>query len=265
LSTLSKTFADTPADLQQAVQGVARFAATINSRDTQLRSLLDNAAKVTGVLAKRTDAIVGLVHDSNALLAQLRTQSDAVDRIWTSISAVSEQLKAFIGENRQQLKPALDKLNGVLAIVDNRKERLQQAVKLLNSYAMSLGESVSSGPFFKAYVANLLPGQFVQPFVDAAFSDLGLDPNVLAPSQRVDPQTGQPGTPALPVPSPRTGQGGEPHLNLPDAITGNPLDPRYPYREPLPAPPPGGPPPGPPAVVSPEPTPSPFLVPGDQQ
>jgi phospholipid/cholesterol/gamma-HCH transport system substrate-binding protein len=95
-----------------------------------------------------------------------------------------------------------------------------------------------------------LPGQFVQPFIDAAFSDLGLDPNVLLPSDRTDPQTGQPGTPALPVPFPRTGQGGEPALNLPDAITGKPGDPRYPYREPLPAPPPGGPPPGPPAKVA---------------
>lgn len=261
LATLSETFADTPDDLRNAVQGVSRFAATLNTRDSQLRSLLDNAAKVTGVLAKRSDAIVGLVKDTNALLAQLRTESEAVDRIWYSISAVSQQLKAFIGENRAQLRPALDKLNGVLAIIDNRKERLQQAVKQLNGYAMSLGESVSSGPFFKAYVANLLPGQFVQPFIDAAFSDLGLDPNVLLPSQRTDPQVGQPGTPALPVPYPRTGQGGEPNLNLPDAITGKPGDPRYPYREPLPAPPPGGPPPGPPATVAPAPTPTPFLVP----
>ena len=95
----------------------------------------------------------------------------------------------------------------MLAIVDNRKERSAESrIKLLNTYAMSLGESVSSGPFFKAYVANLLPGQFVQPFVDAAFSDLGLDPNVLLPSERTDPQTGQPGTPALPVPYPRTGR-----------------------------------------------------------
>lgn len=52
---------------------------------------------------------------------------------------------------------------------------------------MGLGESLSSGPFFKAYLSNLFPGQFVQPFVDAAFSDLGLDPNVLLPSQRTDP------------------------------------------------------------------------------
>jgi phospholipid/cholesterol/gamma-HCH transport system substrate-binding protein len=126
---------------------------------------------------------------------------------------------------------------------------------------------VGSGPFFKAYLSNLLPGQFMQPFVDAAFSDLGLDPNVLLPSQRVDPQVGQPGTPALPVPFPRTGQGGDPNLTLPDAITGNPGDhpcPRsgpscYPYREPLPAAPPGGPPPGPPADVAPAPTPTPVL------
>jgi phospholipid/cholesterol/gamma-HCH transport system substrate-binding protein len=161
----------------------------------------------------------------------------------------------------------LDKLNGALTIVDNRKERLQKAVKLINQYAMSLGESVSSGPFFKAYVVNLLPGQFVQPFVDAAFSDLGLDPATLLPSQLNDPPTGQPATPALPMPYPRTGQGGEPHLTLPDAITGNPGDPRYPLREPLPAPPPGGPPPGPPAPdpgnpqAAAEPTPSPVLVP----
>ncbi len=261
MATLSETFANTPDQLRNAVLGVSRFAATINSRDSELRSLLDNAAKVTGVLAKRTDAIVSLVGNTNALLAQLRTQSDALDRIWASISAVSQQLKAFIAENKQQLRPALDKLNGVLAIVDNRKERLQQAVKLLNGYAMSLGESVSSGPFFKAYVTNLLPGQFVQPFVDAAFSDLGLDPNVLLPSQRSDPQVGQPGTPALPMPFPRTGQGGEPNLTLPDAITGKPGDPRYPYREPLPAPPPGGPPPGPPADVQPAPTPTPVFVP----
>jgi phospholipid/cholesterol/gamma-HCH transport system substrate-binding protein len=247
LGTLAQTFADTPADFRVAINGVARLAQTLDERDAHLRSLLDNAAKATGVLSKRTDQIVELVRDTNALLAQLRTQSAALDQIWTNISAVSRQLAGFIAENREQLRPTLDKLNGVLAIVENRKERLRQAIPLVNTYVMSLGESLSSGPFFKAYVVNLLPGQFVQPFISAAFSDLGLDPATLLPSQLTDPPTGQPGTPALPVPYPRTGQGGEPRLNLPDAITGNPGDPRYPYRPEPPAPPPGGPPPGPPA------------------
>jgi phospholipid/cholesterol/gamma-HCH transport system substrate-binding protein len=264
LATLAQTFADTPPDFKNAIQGVARLAQTLDERDAQVRGLLNNAAKATGVLAKRTDQIVSLVRDTNALLAQLRTQSAALDQIWANISAVSRQLQGFIAENRQQLRPALDKLNGVLAIVDKRKERIQKAIPLINTYVMSLGESVSSGPFFKAYVVNLLPGQFVQPFISAAFSDLGLDPATLLPSQLTDPPTGQPGTPPLPMPYPRTGQGGEPRLNLPDAITGNPPDHPcalpglplpgpgcYPYREPPPAPPPGGPPPGPPAAPPP--------------
>lgn len=265
LQVLASEFADTPPELRIAVEGVARFSETIDKRDDELRNLLANANKATGVLRERSDQVVSLVADTNALLVQLHTQSAALDQISGNIAAVTKQIKGTIAENRQTLKPALDKLNGVLTILDNRKDRIQKAIKGLNKYALGLGESVGSGPFFKAYLVNLFPGQFVQPFIDAAFSDLGMDPNVLLPSQRADPQLGQPGTPALPMPYPRTGQGGEPKLNLPDAITGKPGEPGcgppglplpgptgcYPYREPPPAPPPGGPPPGPPAIAPP--------------
>jgi phospholipid/cholesterol/gamma-HCH transport system substrate-binding protein len=271
LQVLAQTFQDTPDDLRVAVDGVSRFAETLNKRDDQLRTLLGNANKATGVLAERSDQVVGLIADSNALLVALQAQSGALDHISNDISALAEQVKGFIAENRQTMKPALEKLNGVLAIVENRKADVQESIKRLNGYAMSLGESVSSGPFFKAYIANLLPGQFVQPFVDAAFSDLGLDPNVLLPSELTDPPVGQPASPALPVPYPRTGQGGEPRMTLPEAITGNPGDARYPYREPPPAPAPGGPPPGPPAPAAPElastpePTPKPVYVPAPNE
>jgi phospholipid/cholesterol/gamma-HCH transport system substrate-binding protein len=280
LTALNDTLRDTPPQVKLAVDGVARFSQTINQRDEQLRGLLENARKATTVLAGRTDSIVRLIHDTNAVLAQLRTRSSALDQISGNISALAQQIHGFIGENRTTLKPALDKLNDVLTIVDNRRDQLKQSITGFRDYVMGLGEAVSSGPFFKAYLANLLPGQFLQPFVDAAFSDLGLDPNVLSPSERTDPQLGQPGTPALPVPLPRTGQAGDPRMTLPDAITGNPGDQHcgpvglplpgpgcYPYREPPPAPPPGGPPPGPPAeppsdpVETALPTPSPVFVP----
>jgi len=286
LTTLAETFSSTPPALQAAVAGLSRFADTINRRDVQLRSLLVNARKATGVLANRTDQVVNLVANSNALLAELRMQSDALDRISGNVSLLSQQLSGFIGENRQTLGPAVQKLNRLLTIVANRKAELATAIHRLNQYAMSLGEALSSGPFFNAYVANLLPGQFLQPFIDAAFSDLGLDPNTLPPSELNDPEVGQPATPPLPVPFPRTGQGGEPRLTLPDAITGNPGDQAcglpgaptsgpgcYPYRQPPPAPAPGGPPPGPPAPPIADgsapsvtaPTPAPVIVPAPGQ
>jgi phospholipid/cholesterol/gamma-HCH transport system substrate-binding protein len=285
LATLSDTLKDTPPDLRVAVEGLTRFSKTINTRDEQLRSLLTNANKATTVLAKRTDQVVQLIHDTNAVLAELLTESNSLDSLAGHLSGMSRELSGLVADNRQQLKPALDKLNGVLTIVDDRKAKVQESIKLLNSYALSLGESVSSGPFFNAYIANLLPGQFIQPFIDAAFSDLGLDPNTKLPSDLTDPQIGQAGTPALPVPYPRTGQGGEPHLTLPDAITGNPGDQGcgppglplpgptgcYPYREPVPPGPPGGPPPGPPAAppaeLAPttEPTPAPVHTPAPNE
>ncbi|BCP14228.1 Mce family protein Mce3C [Mycobacterium paraintracellulare] len=279
LSVLADTLSDTPPAVKAAVSGVARFSQTLSQRDESLRNLLSNAKKATAVLAERSNEVVALLGNANALLVQLESQSNALEEISHHLSAAAQQLKGFITENRETLKPALDKLNGVLTLVDNRKQRVQEGLKGLNSYLLSLGESLASGPFFKVYIANLLPGQFIQPFVDAAFSDLGVDPATLLPSQRSDPQIGQPGTPPLPVPYPRTGQGGDPRRTLPDAITGNPSDhpcglPNvplpgpgcYPAQQPPPAPPPGGPPPGPPALPPgqtsrPEPTPNPVYVP----
>lgn len=276
LETLATTFADTPPEFQAAVSGLGRFSQTLNNRDEQLRNLLTHARKATEVLAGRTDQVVALIRQTNELLSQLRTESTALDQVSNNLSMLSQQVSGFVADNREQIGPSVDKLNGVLTIVANRKEKLQDAIKRLDSFAMSLGESVSTGPWFNAYIANLLPGQFVQPFIDAAFSDLGLDPNVKLPSELTDPQIGQPGTPALPVPYPRTGQGGAPRLTVPDAITGNPADQPcgppglplpgpgcYPYREPPPAPAPGGPPPGPPlpGAESVAPTPAPIYQP----
>jgi phospholipid/cholesterol/gamma-HCH transport system substrate-binding protein len=280
LGTLAQTFADTPPELQAALQGLSKFSESLDKRDEQLRKLLAHANQATKVLANRTDQVVNLIRQTNSLLAQLRTESGALDEISGNLSNLSQQVSGFVADNRQQLRPAVDKLNGVLTIVANRRAQLQDSVKRLNAFAMSLGESVSTGPWFNAYLANLLPGQFLQPFIDAAFSDLGLDPNTKLPSELTDPQVGQPATPALPIPYPRTGQGGEPRLTLPDAITGNPADQQcgpqgvplpgpgcYPYREPPPAPAPGGPPPGPPlpGAESVEPTPSPVNVPAPNE
>jgi len=280
LGVLADTLSDTPPAVKDAVEGVGRFAQTLNERDELLRNLLSNAKKATTVLAERSDELVSFVSNANALLVELQSQSNALDQISRNLSAAAQEIKGFITEHRDTLKPALEKLNGVLTLIDNRKEQVQQGIKGLNAYILSLGEALGSGPFFKAYIVNLLPGQFIQPFIDAAFSDLGVDPATLLPSQRQDPQTGQQATPALPVPYPRTGQGGEPRLTVPDAITGRPGDELcglpglplpgpgcYPYREPPPAPPPGGPPPGPPApppsdpALGTEPTPSPVNVP----
>ncbi len=139
LRVLSETFSETPPELRIAVEGVARFSETLNERDAQLRGLLTNANKSTAVLAERSGQVVSLIANTNALLVQLESQSAALDQISGSISALSQQLQGFIAENRETMRPAIDKLNGVLTIIDNRKERLQKGLNLLSTYVMASG------------------------------------------------------------------------------------------------------------------------------
>jgi phospholipid/cholesterol/gamma-HCH transport system substrate-binding protein len=259
LSVVAGEFRGTPPQVKAAAEGVARFSQTLAERDKELRNLLGNANKVTKVLAERSDEIVKLVGDTDSLLVALKAQSRFVDKLLVDNTTIAYALEKIIDDNHATLRPTLEKLNGVVALLNNRKGRIQEAIKGLDSFALALGEAVSSGPFFKAYLVNLVPGQFIQPFIDSAFRDLGLDPATQLPSQLTDPQTGQPATPPLPLPYPRTGQGGDPRLHIPDAITGNPGDRPcsvpgiagapgcYPLRQEPPAPPPGGAPPGPPA------------------
>lgn len=219
LSTLAETFKETPPNLRPALEGVARFSDTLNNRDAQLRNLLGNANTVSTVLGKRSQQIAGLVANANALLAALLDERDSLDALMKNVAAVSHQISGLVAENRAQLKPALDKLNGVLEILDNRKEDIQKTLPKFKRYAMSFGECLGSGPFFKAYVANLVPGQIGGPVLDADMYDRFLDPDQKLPSEAVDPPTGTPPVPPENAPVPLWSQPPSPPPSTPPVRT----------------------------------------------
>ncbi|OBH48878.1 mammalian cell entry protein [Mycobacterium mantenii] len=225
LTTLADTLKATPSNLRPALDGVARFSDTLNGRDAQLRSLLGDANKVSTVLGKRSQQIAGLVANSNALLAALLDERDSLDALMNNLTAASHQISGLVNDNRTQLKPALDKLNGVLEILDNRKEDIQKTLPKFKRYAMSFGECLGSGPFFKAYVANLVPGQIGGPVLDADMYDRFLDPNQKLPSEAVDPPTGTPPVPPENAPVPLWSQPPSPPPSTPPIRTVPPPSP----------------------------------------
>lgn len=175
LDTLSDTMDKTAPNLGLALDGVSRFSESIGSRDEMVESLLKNAQSVTSVLSDRSKQINQMMIDGSALFSALSDRARDIDTLLTSVTAVTTQVKGLISENDQRLRPALDELNRVVDLLDKHRADIQASLKPLQQYATSLGESVASGPFFSAYVMNLLPGQFLQPFIDAAFKDQGID------------------------------------------------------------------------------------------
>jgi phospholipid/cholesterol/gamma-HCH transport system substrate-binding protein len=175
LNILSETFDQTAPHLSAALDGVAKFSDTIGKRDEQIKQLLANANKVARVLGDRSEQVNGLLVNAKTLLAAFRERSQALSILLSNVSAVSTQVSGLIKEN-PNLNHVLQQLSTVSDELVKRKKELADVLVLLSRYTASLAEAVGSGPYFKAIVANLLPYQVLQPWVDAAFKKRGIDP-----------------------------------------------------------------------------------------
>jgi phospholipid/cholesterol/gamma-HCH transport system substrate-binding protein len=91
------------------------------------------------------------------------------------VSAFSTQVQGFVNSN-PNLHHLLEQLRGVTDVLAEHKNDLVSVLKTLRNYTAALSEAVSSGPYFKVMIGNLLPYQIMQPWVDAAFKKRGIDP-----------------------------------------------------------------------------------------
>ncbi|MCX4093426.1 MCE family protein [Nocardia sp. alder85J] len=154
LDALSGAFADTPAPLRGALDGITALSRSLNARDQALTELLSHAQDVTKVLASRADQINALLLDGNDLLGELNARRTALSQLIVNVNGLAQQLSGFVADNEAQLKPTLDKLNSVLALLQRNKDNLGKALDALGPFAAALGEQVGSGPYFQAYVSN---------------------------------------------------------------------------------------------------------------
>lgn len=160
-NTIAATLKNTPPDLRAALSGVRGLSETISSRDGQLTQLLSAANNVTGVLAARSQQVRALISDGDQVLSTLYERRSEIRVLLANVTLVTDQLKGLAADNQAQLGPALHQLQGVLNLLNANASNLTMAIDGLQRYAGSLGEAVGSGPWFYAYVANIVPTNLV--------------------------------------------------------------------------------------------------------
>jgi phospholipid/cholesterol/gamma-HCH transport system substrate-binding protein len=169
LDTLSSTLDQLAPELGPTFDGLTRLSQAINERDDTLGDLFENGADVTRILSDRSEQVNTLILSANDLVAVLSERRRAIVELLVHTSALSKQLSGLIHDNEQKLAPTLDKLNAVTAVLEKNRDNIATALPRLAKYQITLGETVSSGPYYSAYVPNLVPAQILQPFLDYAF------------------------------------------------------------------------------------------------
>jgi phospholipid/cholesterol/gamma-HCH transport system substrate-binding protein len=175
LNVLSHTIDETYPHLSAALDGVARFSDTIGKRDEDIKHLIAQAKKVARVLGDRSEQFDRLLVNTQTLLSAFNERGRAIDALLGNISRFATQLQGFIDDN-PNLHRLLEQLRIVTDMLVKHKDDLVAVLVSLRNYTAALSEAVSSGPYFKVMIANLLPYQILQPWVDAAFKKRGIDP-----------------------------------------------------------------------------------------
>jgi len=178
LDTLSATLDQVAPQLGPAFDGLTRLSRSLNSRSETLQTVLRNAATVTQVLAERSQQVNTLILNGNDLLAVLVERRNAISELLANTAAVARNLTGLVKDNEAELAPTLDHLNSVTAMLEINRDNLSKALPGLKRFENTSSESVASGPYYSAYVPNLIPPQLLQPFLDYAFGFRAGDPNM---------------------------------------------------------------------------------------
>jgi len=157
LQTLADTFRGTPADVRGTLEGLSRLSETIAGRDQQVRHLLAGTEALTGVLAGRNAEFERLLADGNLLLAELRRRREAISALLTNVQALSVQLRGLVADNSAQLRPALQQLDRVAAVLQRNQLNLDRGLQLEPVFIRLFTNTLGNGRWFDNYICGLLP------------------------------------------------------------------------------------------------------------
>jgi phospholipid/cholesterol/gamma-HCH transport system substrate-binding protein len=154
-NVLAKTFKDTPQSVRGSLVGLERLSTTIASRDAELKALLSRTNTVTNTLATHDAQIARLINDSNLILQTVHQQRAVIHQLLVHTSALSRQLTGLVAENRAVIGPALNQLDGTLAILKSHQRQLDQTLHLVSPFIRDFTDTLGNGRWFETVIHNI--------------------------------------------------------------------------------------------------------------
>ncbi|WP_341231614.1 MCE family protein [Nocardioides salarius] len=157
LTTLADLTRNTPEEFRAALDGVSRLSTNIAAKNEEIGSLLTNLERVSTVLDDRDDDLVDLMQDADVLFQALVARRDQIHRLLVSTSELSRELTRLVRDTRSDLRPALEELEEVLAVLNKNEDNIDDSIRLMAPFYRVFANTLGNGPWFDTYIQNLPP------------------------------------------------------------------------------------------------------------
>jgi phospholipid/cholesterol/gamma-HCH transport system substrate-binding protein len=161
LNALINQFADLTEGKHQSVtdlvDGLQKVGAAINSRDAELKQLLDRADTLSTTLAEKDQTLVALIDQSKKILDLLASRKDELATALGEGSQAVTQLAKIIGDHQVQLDEILSTLHPTLDVVAANQGNIDNALAWLGPAFYQQALAGTHGPWLDLFVDALGP------------------------------------------------------------------------------------------------------------
>ena len=155
LDSLAEVVDASAPEVRSSFSGLSRLSTTIASRDQEIEGLLKRSRNVTQLLDERKGDLVVLMKKADLIFQELQDRKQTIHELLVNANQLAVQLEGVVKDNRQQLRPTLDKLQNVLTFLHAREDQIETLLHNYGPYVNILGNIVGTGPWFDAYVPNI--------------------------------------------------------------------------------------------------------------
>jgi phospholipid/cholesterol/gamma-HCH transport system substrate-binding protein len=156
LNALAETIDSAAPEVKSSFTGLSRLSNTIATRDQEIEKLLNRSRNVTSLLDERKGDLVQLLDRADLVLLELQRRKETIHSLLVNANKLAVQLEGTVEDNEEQLRPTLDKLENVLKFLHAREDQIETLIRNYGPYVNILGNIIGTGPWFDAYVPNIL-------------------------------------------------------------------------------------------------------------
>ena len=152
LTQMAGTLGASKDELRPALEGVARLSDLIATRSDQTGELLTAARSVTDQLAASSDDIVGLMKQTNLVVTEVTARRQAIHELLVETTDLAQSLEAIVESTKGKLQPALRDLNDVISFLNSQDDQLQHVLDVMAPAVRYVANATGNGPWVDLFV-----------------------------------------------------------------------------------------------------------------
>lgn len=154
LTAMSTSIEGSGDDLGAALTGVSRLSTMITDRSEQTTELLRAARSVTEQLSSSSADILGLMRQTNLVLAEVTARREAIHRLLVESTRLSDNLVSIVEATRADIRPALRDFEEALATLKAQDRQLKHVLEVMAPAVRYLTNATGQGPWVDLYLPD---------------------------------------------------------------------------------------------------------------